>query len=372
MRVLITNNRLDFRGGAESFVGDLARGLQARGHQVMAYSSDPGQLPRMLESDGIPVTTDPARLDFRPDIIHGQHHMDVMTALASLPGVPAVYHCHGAVWREVAPKHPRILRYLAMSGTLKKRMMIEANIAGADIDILLNSVDLAKFTMVREIPIRPARVLFYNGHHHSHSSTVEAARQAADKLGMEFQTIGFHFGRMTAHPERTLPDYDIVMASGRSAIDAMACGCAVIVIGRNTAAELVRPQNFQRWREVNFSAAANLPPPSPEAIATQLALFDADEVAEVAQRLRQEADANLMIDQMIATYTMVIGEHQQQAEDPAAEMAAMATYLRKLVPVVKLADAAQREQDFSISKSLALRDLQTQLHRFLTEMDKFP
>src|SRR5579862_4781542 len=115
MRILLTNTILGTRGGSESFVRDLARGLQAFGHSVMAYSSDPKHQERLLESDVIPVATDLERLPFAPDVIHGQHHLDAMTAIAGLPGVPALYHCHGAVWREAIPAHPRIHRYLAVS-----------------------------------------------------------------------------------------------------------------------------------------------------------------------------------------------------------------------------------------------------------------
>jgi len=372
MRVLITNNRLDFRGGAESFVGDLARGLQARGHRVMAYSSEPGQTQRTLERAGIPVTTDPSGLDFRPDIIHAQHHMDAMTALASLPGVPAVYHCHGAVWRENPPAHPRILRYLAMSETLRERMMIEGNIPGRDVEVVLNSVDLSRFREIRAASERPSGVLFYNRYHRPDSVVVAAAREAAESLGLGFETLGYHFGKVTDQPEVVLPQYDIVMASGRSAIDAMACGCAVVVLGRSSCTEMVRPANFDRWRAVNFSAAANLPPPKAEAIAAELARFQPDDVREVTRRIRDEADSNRMVDRLVEIYHEVIQRHRDQPPDEAAEMRAMANYLRQLVPMLKLAEEAQWSQDFSLPKTLALRDLQNHLRRFLLEMEKFP
>jgi hypothetical protein len=372
MRVLITNNRLDFRGGAESFIADLARGLQSRGHRVMAYSSDLGHLPRMMEQDGIPVTTDPQGLDFRPDIIHAQHHLDAMTALACLPGVPAVYHCHGAVWRETPPVHPRIRRYFAMSRTLKERMMIEGNLRDEQIDVVLNGVDLSKFRSVRAIPERPRRVLFYNGHHQPDSPTVAVARTAAESLGLEFQTLGWHFGKMTARPEEELARHDIVFASGRSAIDAIACGCAVMVLGRNTCAGMVTPDNLQRWREANFSAAANLPPAEAGELQAALAAFDARAVAEVTRCLRKEADSTRVVDQIIGIYGRVIDEAGNSPIDPAAELAAMGNYLRRLVPVVKFADQAQRESDFSINKTMALRDLKNHLHRFLAELEKSP
>ncbi len=372
MRVLITNNRLDFRGGAESFVGDLARGLQARGHRVVAYSSEPGQTQRTLERAGIPATTDLFGLDFRPDIIHAQHHMDAMTALASLPGVPAVYHCHGAVWRENPPAHPRILRYLAMSETLRERMMIEGNLAGGDVEVVLNSVDLSRFREVKVVNERPSNVLFYNRYHRPDSVVVAAARAAAESRGLDFETLGYHFGKMTDEPENLLPHYDIVMASGRSAIDAMACGCAVLVVGRSSCAELVRPGNYDRWRAANFSAAANLPPPTVEAIASELARFQPDEVREVTRRIRVDADANRMVDRLVGIYHEVIERHRNHPPDAAAETRAMANYLRQLVPMLKLAEEAQWSQDFSLPKTVALRDLQHQLHRFLLEMEKFP
>ena len=56
MRVLITNNSLAPRGGIETFVRQLARGLQSRGHSVMAYSSDLRQGERLLESDVVRLT----------------------------------------------------------------------------------------------------------------------------------------------------------------------------------------------------------------------------------------------------------------------------------------------------------------------------
>ncbi|MEZ5284643.1 MAG: hypothetical protein R2712_07525 [Vicinamibacterales bacterium] len=61
MRVLITNTRLEGRGGTETFVRQLARGLQARGHSVLAYCSDPSAQARLLENDVIPVATDLTR-----------------------------------------------------------------------------------------------------------------------------------------------------------------------------------------------------------------------------------------------------------------------------------------------------------------------
>ena len=55
MRVLLTNTRLDGRGGTESFMRDLARGLERRGHTLMAYGSDSTQQERLLDNDVMAV-----------------------------------------------------------------------------------------------------------------------------------------------------------------------------------------------------------------------------------------------------------------------------------------------------------------------------
>ena len=153
MRVLLTNNTLTVRGGAEAFVRDLARALQRRGHRVMAYTSDPAAQPRLLENDPVPVATDLERLPLRPDVIHAQHHLDAMTALAALPGVPAIYHCHGAVWRECPPLHPRIHRYAAVTPTLAERLSVEYALAPERVRVVPNGVDLERFA----VPARPPR-----------------------------------------------------------------------------------------------------------------------------------------------------------------------------------------------------------------------
>jgi hypothetical protein len=77
-------------GGAE-----LGRALASRGHQVAACSSQIGEAGSMLKGMAIPVIIDPFNSPFKPDVIHGQHHLDSMRALFAFPDVPTIYHCHG-------------------------------------------------------------------------------------------------------------------------------------------------------------------------------------------------------------------------------------------------------------------------------------
>jgi glycosyltransferase involved in cell wall biosynthesis len=361
MRVLITNTRLDGRGGAESFVKDLARGLQSRGHSVLGYSSDPVHRERLLENDVIPVAANLEDLPFSPDIIHAQHHLDAMTAITALPGVPAIYHCHGAVWRECAPKHPRIYKYLAVTRTLAERMVIESNINPAGIEVLLNGVDLKRFTTVRTPPPRPTRAAFFNSRHEQNSETVSAVTDAARKKGLDLEFFGMGFGVMMPAPEKTLPVYDIVFASGRSAIEALACGCAVVTLGRTSCGELVRSGNFDRLRQANFAIAVNSPPPSADRIAAELDGFSPEDCAAVTRRLRAEASFEGTIDTLLPLYDEVIARHRTAELNLQDEVLATSRYLRKIVPLIKQTDRMLDGQWSSPTRATSFDELRAQL-----------
>jgi hypothetical protein len=343
MKILITNSRLDARGGSESFVRDLGRGLEKLGHSVVAYSSIPGQRQRLLERGMVSTADAMEHLGFLPDVIHAQHHLDAMTAITALPGVPALYHCHGAVWRECPPKHPRIYRYLAMSRTLAERMMAESNIAPSEITVFLNGADLSRFSIVRSLPASPVRALIYHKIHEDDNPTVSAIRAAAARCGIELDFLGRRFGKMTDHPENILPNYDIVFASGLSAIEAMACGCAVVILGRTSCGEMVRPENFDRFRQVNFSIAVNSPPPSADRIEAEIRRFRAGDCVQVTERLRREADFGASVTKLVGIYEAVIERHRTSNPDWRAESLATSRYLRKIVPLIRMTDDAFEE-----------------------------
>lgn len=340
MNVLITNSRLDGPGGSQIFVRDLGLALCKLGHSVMAFCCDPGKRERMDEAGMIPTTADLRALPFRPDIIHAQHHLDAMAAIIALPGVPAVYHCHGAVWREKAPRHPRIHHYLAMSRTLAERMVVESNIPPEDITTWLNTVDCSRFATVRHPSPVPLKALFYNKIHRMGSHTLDVIREATSRLGIHLDFISHKFGNAIKRPEDVLPGYDIVFASGKSAIDAMACGCAVVVLGRTSCGELVVPANYERLRQVNFAIAVNSPPATVEKVTAELLRYAPDACSRVTTRLRQDADMDTCVATLEGIYTRAIARHLAAGEDMQAESRAVLAYLRGIVPIVRGAELA--------------------------------
>src|SRR5581483_5418394 len=126
LRVLITNNTLATRAGSELYVRDLATALLERGHQPVAYSTVLGEVAEELRMATIPVVNDLDLLAVKPDIIHGQHHFETMTALLRFPSAPAIYVCHGWwPWEETPPHFPRIRQYVAVDYTCRDRLVCE-------------------------------------------------------------------------------------------------------------------------------------------------------------------------------------------------------------------------------------------------------
>ena len=108
LRILVTNTWLDARAGSELYVRDLATALLARGHTPIVYSPVLGEVAREIRAATIPVVDDLGALGAPPDVIHGHHLLETMTALLRFPGVPAVSVCHGWLpWQEAPPWFPR-------------------------------------------------------------------------------------------------------------------------------------------------------------------------------------------------------------------------------------------------------------------------
>ena len=252
MRVLITNSTLAARAGTELYVRDLATALLERGHTPIAYSTWLGDVAAELRAATVPVIDDLSVLTEPPDIIHGQHHPEAMTALLSFPGVPAVFMCHGWMpWEELPPLFPRILRYIAVDHTCRDRLVLEAGIPEERTRVLLNFVDLDRFAPRDPLPEAPRRALLFSNQARE-GNFVDAVRDACGKSGLSLDVVGLGAGNPTSRPEELLREYDIVFAKARAALEAMAVGAAVILCDEAGSGPMVTTQELDRLRAFNF------------------------------------------------------------------------------------------------------------------------
>src|SRR3954453_20960940 len=101
MRVLLTNNTLAGRAGSELYLRDVAVELMRRGHRPVAYSTELGDVAAEMEGATVAGGRSLDSMGEPPDIIHGQHHYETLTALLRFPQTPAISYCHGWLpWQE--------------------------------------------------------------------------------------------------------------------------------------------------------------------------------------------------------------------------------------------------------------------------------
>ena len=79
-------------------------------------------------------------------------------------------------------------------------------------------------------------------------------RRACRRTGIELHAIGKDVGRPERFPGKVLPKYDLVFACGRSAIEALAVGAAVVLCDVDRLGPMITNENFCRMRRSNFAS----------------------------------------------------------------------------------------------------------------------
>jgi len=340
LKILATNFRLADRTPAEVYLRDLARVLRNGDHEIAIYASKMGRLAEELAGDGVTVIQHPKDCPFQPDLIHGQFNLETSAALMHFPDTPAVYMVHGCQqWREHPPMHPRILRYLGLAKSAGCWLGKELALPAERFQLVPNFVEVEQFTEVRRLPEKPLTALVYD-RSPSPGQRLEAIRQACRACDMELSVLPDLVGKMAVRPEVLLPQFDLVFASGRSAMEAMAAGCAVLTLNGPVWGELITSENYEHYRDANFTADELIPGAAQctEDLIARLRAWDWRNLAPVSRRLRdeqQQKPVRLLMEQL---YRSVIAEFDPASIDPRAENAAVLEWLVSLASRHHVAD----------------------------------
>ncbi len=362
LRVLITNTTLATRTGTETYVRDLALGLLRRGHSPVVYSPETGEIARELRKATVPVIEDLSALAVAPQVIHGNQSAELMTALLNFPAVPGIFFCHSWIgWSNAPPRFPRLLRYVAVDETCRDRLALEHGIGEDRLRVLLNAVDLERFSPRAPLPAVPRRALVFSNTANE-STHLKAVREACLRAGIELDVVGAEANTSTARPELLLGQYDLVFAKARCALESMAVGAAVVLCDMFGSGPMVTSGELERLRRLNFGMRALREPIDPEVLGREIARYDAADAAEVSRRIRTTAGLDALVEEIIELYREVIEEHAGSGQaDALEEGRAAASFIHSLGLAVKK-ESAQFRHDL-VSNSLTLR-LRNEMPRF--------
>jgi hypothetical protein len=328
VKVLIANLLLAQRSGTEVFTEQLADGLRRAGHDPVVWVSSVGPQGEALRQRGHVVVDRLDQLPWRPDIIHGHHNIMTATALAGLPGVPAVFVCHDAsATFDTPPLHPRLRSYLAVD-ELCRRRLTAGGVKVEETELLLNAVDELRYVRRAPLPDRPERALVLT----KHSGHLDAVRRVCRETGLHLDELGSGVTRVSDRLEEVFPDYDIVFATARMALEAAFAGCAVVVCDQRGMAGMLTRDNIEHWREWNLGRGLFSRPTDHDSLGAALRGYDAVDAGRVTDHLRASASLGQQIDDLLAVYHRCLKAQAASPVDAVREAQATARFMEDWLP----------------------------------------
>jgi hypothetical protein len=329
LKILITNLYLDSYGGTQSVTRDLALWLKRLGHTPCVYSPRLGVVSDEIASHGIAVTDRLAQMALEPDIIHGQFYREALRALLRFPLAPAVFAHHSPDFYGYPFYFPRILRYVAVDARCRADLESKPEIPRSRIETILNFIDLERFQQRPPLPSRPRRALVFSNYAAEHTH-LPVVRQACRRMGIKLDVVGRMVGQPHENPERILPEYDLVFAKARCALEATAVGCATVLCDTSGVGPMVTTQNFAELRLKNLGMKALTKPLQPAAIMTEIERYDPADARQVSECARRETGIAEGIHQWIRLYETVLAEARTLHRDADGELRAAGVLLETL------------------------------------------
>jgi O-antigen biosynthesis protein len=307
VHILYTNNTLGEYAGSELYVFDMALEMQQRGHQVTCFSLRLGKVAKKLSEKGIAVTSD-LRTVSKIDIIHAHHRIETKIAAALFPLTPMVIASLGPTHPLERPSHSQncASHYIAVSDFVRKVLIEKDNLPPELIEVVPNFVDTARFAAKHPINERPRKVLLLTNYFRAEGIIAEACKISGD---IELKEIGTQVESVW-NVEDFIEWADVVITSGRGAVQAMAMGRAVVIYLPMASDGLVTPANFEAGLACNFNGQAFAYNFTAEQLATQINSYTLSQVTEVTARVRQNLSTQAVATRLLAVYNRAIENYQ--------------------------------------------------------------
>jgi hypothetical protein len=329
LHILLAMCYLVHRTGAELFTRDLALWLRRRGHSVTVFATTFGEMADELRYESIACITDPALLTRRPDVIIGSTHHETVRAIVQFPDVPAISICHDRSHEHGYPPRLRqVRRYVAVDDNCAERLLHEHGLAQDVVCVIPNGVDLQRFKPRAELPPQPRRALVFSNYAEDDALLAEI-RGACSGAGLQLDAFGARLGNLMREPSELLADYDLVFAKGRAATEALAVGCACILLDHSFRAmgPLVSRAEVEHARRWNFGRALLTQPITTAALIAQIARYDAADAAAVRDWVRTQAGLDVTCAALEALALEVAGERSLLELTPEQQIGDLRAYV---------------------------------------------
>ena len=210
--ILVANNHLEHLGGSETYTYALAEELKRQNFDVDYFTFSKGWVSRKLETDlGIKF-----RQKKRYDLILANHYTCVNHL--RLRGF-VIQTCHG-IYPELEQPSPYANGYVAISQEVKDHLWQKQ----LPSKVILNGINIERYKSITPLHKEVQTVLSLCQSEEA-NRIIEASCKAA---GVDLITLNKN-KNPEWHVEKVINRADLVVAIGRSAYEAMACGRPVII-----------------------------------------------------------------------------------------------------------------------------------------------
>ncbi len=330
MKLLITNIAACSRSGTEVVTAELLMELRRRGHDVVLYSPQCGELAKSLKAKGISVVEQIGQVPFIPDLIHGHHNTCIAAAITRFPDTPCLMVCHDYdVYHDLPFVHPSIYRYVAVDALCLRRLK-EHGIPEERSLIINNRVDLDAYRPKSVIREKPAKALILS----KGSAHEELVQEACLRHGIQLDRLGPAFGNEVDNLHDLLPEYDLVFATARMALEAATCGCGVIVMDHRGLAGALNTANWSEWYHWNLGRGILSHPVNAKTIEDAFQSLDWANLDALTSLVRESAGLAEGVDQFESLYADILEESKMPSENrpPFGGAPDFATFLEDYLP----------------------------------------
>jgi len=312
MKILITNLALIGYTGTETYIHDLAIELKERGHTVGVYTSFLKSRSAELLDRGIEVVSSLKKLSFLPDIVHGHHHVETISALNYFKETPAIFISHSPYHPlDRPPKMEQIIRFFGVDNWCRKRVANNLGVSEEKVGFLNNFVNTKRFKRrATPLPETPQKALVFSNYA-SGKNFLPILQEACRKKNIYLDVMGSRSKGICTNPEKVLEKYDIVFCKTKAAIEALATGNCVILCDYAGFGGMVTTENFHEYRENNFGWNILTPPILECKVIEEIEKYNPLECQKTCDLIREMSSLDIFTDKVVDLYVEVIEEYSK-------------------------------------------------------------
>lgn len=309
MRVVVVNERLAKRTGTELAAWEVGRALSRRGHTVTVTAPVLGPLAEEIAKEGVVRVAPLNAIGDHPDIIHLNHLSSVSEITDRFPGAPILMQWHTLVPADFnIPDEISVV--CGVTPIINKQIALYT---GRKPDALLgNFVDLSQFApRMAPLPDAPRKWLLV-GQQRGSRRVVWAVLRAAMARRARLTLVGPRFFRRVANLPAYAAEFDLVIASGRCALESLAAGASVIVGDAKGVGDIITPKNVELYRTGNFSCGTFDGPMTYSKLLAAVDQYDPEAASSATRWIREEAAIEHGVSHLEQLYTLAIARTFQQ------------------------------------------------------------